>query len=368
LISPTTGDRTGAVARTERSGPLTPFLARHRWWITRTLVLPLHVAVFASVAFFLVRLVPGDPVMARVDASGGFTPEDYARAAEQMGLAGSIWDQFGRFWSELVTLNLGISPVTGRPVWEEVMSRLPSTIELVTLGLLGSIVLALVFALVTVTTRSPRLHAVLRGYGKLAGAVPDFAVAILGLVLFFVVLQVVPAPLGRVGPRMVLPVITGFPLFDAVLAGDGAVFGAIAERYVLPLSVLVLVHAPSLWRQLSLGLSEQVTAPPTLFKVASGATRLSVYLSVLRRASASSVVMLGAMFGGLIGGVVVIEELFGFGGVGRFAITSVENLDFVGLQGFLVVVAGLCLLVFFAVDLANMILDPRRRPGVRADG
>ncbi|GAA0935373.1 ABC transporter permease [Pseudonocardia zijingensis] len=347
---------------------MTPFLARHRWWLTRTLVLPLHIAVFASVAFFLVRLVPGDPVMARVDASGGFTPEDYARAAEQMGLSGSIWEQFGRFWSALITFDLGTSPVTGRPVWEEVMSRLPSTIELVTLGLLGSVVLALVLALITLSTRRPRLHTVLRGYGKLAGAVPDFAVAILGLVLFYVVLQVIPAPLGRVDPRMSLPDVIGFPLLDSVITGRWDVVGAIVARYVLPLSVLVLVHTPSLWRQLSLGLSEQVAAPPTLFKVASGATRLSVYLSVLRRACASSVVMLGAMFGGLIGGVVVIEELFGFGGVGRFAITSVEQLDFVGLQGFLVVVAALCLLVFFLVDLVNMILDPRRRPGVRVDG
>ncbi|MFC5951537.1 ABC transporter permease [Pseudonocardia lutea] len=347
---------------------MTPFLARHRWWLTRTLVLPLHIAVFASVAFFLVRLVPGDPVMARVDASGGFTQEDYARAAEQMGLSGSVWEQFGRFWSELITFDLGTSPVTGRPVWEEVMSRLPSTIELVSLGLLGSVVLALVLAFITVTTRSPRLHAVLRGYGKLAGSVPDFAVAILGLVLFFVVLQVIPAPLGRVDPRMTMPDVTGFPLLDSVVTGQWGVLGAISERYVLPLAVLVLVHTPSLWRQLSLGLSEQVNASPTLFKVASGATRPSIYLSVLRQASASSVVMLGAMFGGLIGGVVVIEELFGFGGVGQFAITSVEQLDFVGLQGFLVVIAGLCLLVFFLVDLVNMILDPRRRPGVRADG
>ncbi|MCF7549611.1 ABC transporter permease [Pseudonocardia sp. WMMC193] len=347
---------------------MSPFLARHRWWITRTLVLPLHVAVFASVAFFLVRLVPGDPVMARIDASGGFTQEDYDRAAEQMGLAGSVWSQFGRFWSELVTGNLGVSPVTGRPVWEEVMSRLPSTVELVTLGLLGCVALALVLAAITVTTRSPRLHAVLRGYGKLAGSVPDFAVAILGLVLFFVVLQVIPAPLGRVDPRMTMPDVTGFPLLDSVITGDWPVFAAITARYALPLAVLVLVHTPSLWRQLSLGLSEQVTASPTLFKVASGATRTSIHLSVLRRASASSVVMLGAMFGGLIGGVVVIEQLFGFGGVAQFAIGSVEQLDFVGLQGFLVVIAGLCLLVFFLVDLVNMILDPRRRPGVRVDG
>jgi peptide/nickel transport system permease protein len=77
--------------------------------------------------------------------------------------------------------------------------------------------------------------------------------------------------------------------------------------------------------------------------------------------------MVGALFGGLVGGVVVLEQLFGLGGIGQFAIDSVESVDFLGLQGFLVVIAALCLVAFFAVDIVNMLLDPRRRPGASAD-
>ncbi|SMH49509.1 peptide/nickel transport system permease protein [Rathayibacter oskolensis] len=347
---------------------MTAFLTRNRWWITRALVLPLHIAVFATVAFFLVRLVPGDPVLARMDTSAGFSQEDYDSAAASMGLGGSLWDQLVRFWQQLLGFDLGTSPITGRPVWTEIMTRLPSTIELVTLGLLGAVLLALTLALVMMLTSNRHLHAALRFYGRLAGSVPDFAVAILGLVLFYTFLRIVPAPIGRVDPGATLPVITGFPLIDTVISGDGAGFVSLWAHYALPLAVIVLVHTPSLWKQLGLGVEEQVSAPSTLFKIASGATRFSVYRSILRRASASSVVMLGAMFGGLIGGVVVIEQLFGFGGVGTFAITSVETLDFLGLQGFLVVIAALCLIVFFLVDIANMLLDPRRRPGARVDG
>ncbi|NQX25797.1 ABC transporter permease [Microbacteriaceae bacterium VKM Ac-2854] len=347
---------------------MTAFLTRNRWWITRSLVLPLHIAVFATVAFFLVRLVPGDPVLARIDTSAGFTQADYEAAAESMGLGGTIWDQFGVFWAQLLRFDLGTSPITGRPVWTEIMTRLPSTVELVSLGLIGSILLALALALITMLTNSPRLHNVLRFYGRLAGSVPDFAVAILGLVLLYTILRIVPAPIGRVNPGESLPFITGFPMIDTVISGDWVGFASLWAHYALPLAVIILVHTPSLWKQLNLGVEEQVSAPPTLFKIASGATRFSVYRSILRRSSASSVVMLGAMFGGLIGGVVVIEQLFGFGGVGTFAITSVETLDFLGLQGFLVVIAGLCLIVFFLVDIVNMLLDPRRRPGARVDG
>ena len=78
--------------------------------------------------------------------------------------------------------------------------------------------------------------------------------------------------------------------------------------------------------------------------------------------------MIGALFGGLVGGVVVLEQLFGFGGLGQFAITSVDNIDFLGLQGFLVVIAAICLIAYFLVDILNMLLDPRRRPGARIDG
>ncbi|GAA4675669.1 ABC transporter permease [Frondihabitans cladoniiphilus] len=343
------------------------YLGRNRWWLVRTGWLPIHIAFFATVAFFLVRLVPGDPVLARLDTSGGYTKAEYNAAAKSIGLDGSIWHQLGLFWSKLIQGNLGVSPVTGRPVWTELISRLPSTVELVTLGLVGSIVLSLALAMLQLRSSSPTVHKVLRGYGRIAGAVPDFAVAILGLVVLYTVLRVIPAPIGRVTPGIPTRTLTGFPLLDDVLTASWPALGSTLAHYALPVLVIIVVHTPNVWKQLTLGLQEQAPAPSTLFKIASGATRPAIYRSVLRRASASAVVMLGALFGGLIGGVVVLEQIFGFGGLGQFAINSVDNLDFLGLQGFLIVIAGIALIVYFLVDIVNMLLDPRRRPGVRVD-
>jgi ABC-type dipeptide/oligopeptide/nickel transport system permease component len=360
---------TAAVPQRHTRGRADAWLARNRWWLLRSLVLPVHIAVFATISFFLVRLVPGDPVLARMDTSGSFSQEDYDAAAQAMGLDGSILDQFGAFWQQLIHLDLGTSQITGRPIWEEITSRLPSTIELVLLGLVGAVLLSFTLALATLLSNSARVHRVLAGYGKLAGAVPDFALAILGLVLFYTILRIIPAPIGRTSPGLAaVDTVTGFPLLDAVIAGNGEVLGSIVSHYVLPVLVIVLVYTPNIWKQLALGVEEQAAAPSTLFKIASGATRASIYRSILRRASASAVVMIGALFGGLVGGVVVLEQLFGFGGIGAFAITSVDNLDFLGLQGFLVVIASLCLVAYFLVDILNMLLDPRRRPGARVDG
>jgi peptide/nickel transport system permease protein len=218
-----------------------------------------------------------------------------------------------------------------------------------------------------VSTANRHVHAVLRFYANLTGALPDFAVAIVGIVVFFTLLHIAPAPIGRADAGVTIPVVTGFPLLDTILTGEFSVTVSMAAHYALPVLVIVFIHASGLWRQLGLGLEEQIAEPPTLFKIASGATRRSIYRSILRRATASSIVMLGTKFGALLGGVIVLERLFGFGGVGQFAVDSVTSLDFNGLQGVLVVIASLCLITFFLVDIVNMALDPRRRPGVRVD-
>ncbi|HEY1701568.1 MAG TPA: ABC transporter permease [Trebonia sp.] len=343
------------------------FLVRNRWWMTRTLVLPVHLFVFSVCAFFLVRLIPGNPVLARMDLSGGFSQADYDRMAKSMGLYGSIWSQLGTFLNQLVHLNLGISNTYDEPVWSEIMSRLPPTLEVIFLGLAGAILITLVLAAVSLTTSNRRVHAVLRGYGNLTGAIPDFALAILAIVVFYTMIPLIPAPVGRLAPGVPMPYLTGFPLLDTILAANWSDFASMCAHYAVPVLVIAFIHACGLWRQLQLGLDEQAAEPATLFKISSGATRGSVYRSVLRRAAASSIVQLGAKFGALLGGVIVLERLFGFGGVGQFALDAVSDLDFPGLQGFLIIVASLCLVAWFFVDIINMTLDPRRRPGTRVD-
>jgi ABC-type dipeptide/oligopeptide/nickel transport system permease component len=76
--------------------------------------------------------------------------------------------------------------------------------------------------------------------------------------------------------------------------------------------------------------------------------------------------MAGTLFGYLIGGAVVLEGLFSFGGMGQYLVQAVQSADLTAMQGFLIVAAAVSLVIFLQVDLVNMTLDPRRRPGVRA--
>lgn len=341
---------------------------RNRWWLVRTLRLPLDLAVFATLAFFLVRLLPGDPVdVALATRSDPVTPELTQALRESMGLDGSMWSQLLRFWSGLLTGDLGTSLVSGAPVTQEVFSRLPATIELIVLGLGGALLTALVLGFLYIRFSNRVLRRGVRMITGFATSVPVFVVAIFGIVVFYVILDWLPAPLGRTGGNP-LPVVTGFPLLDEVITGSWTSLGETLVRYVLPVGAMVLTYTPNLLTQLVGGLDRELDQTTTRFQVAAGASRPWVYFSVMRRSASSVVVIFGLFFGSLIGGAVTIESLFGFGGIGQLGIRSVDTADFPALQGFLILVVAFCLVMFLLVDLVNMWLDPRRRPGVATEG
>lgn len=342
------------------------FLGRQRWWLGRVAVLPLHLLVFAVAAFFLVRAIPGDP--AREVVGPEATEADYLATKAQLGLDGSLWSQLMSYLSDLLHFDLGNAIMTGRPVTTDIADRLPGTLELA--GIAFFFLLAITLLLSAVVVSRPRSIAAraVRGYAQAAGAVPEFVVGVVGIFLFYATLQVVPAPTGRVRAGLTEPEpLTSFPLLDAILRGDTVVVSSMISHLLLPIAVLVLSVTPILLKQLLTALDSSLTAQPTMFKIATGSARKYIYASAYRRALPPTVALFGMVFGSLLGGAVILETLFGLGGMGRYAVEAVAATDLIALQGFLLVVAAISLIVFLCVDLVNMLLDPRRKPG-RAGG
>ncbi len=335
----------------------------NRWWILRLVRLPVDIFVFATIAFFLIRLLPGDPVAVAVASRNeAVTPETVAAVRAQMGLDGSIWEQLLHFWGGLFRGNLGDSLQTSIPVVTEVFSRLPSTLELILLGLLGAFVACLVLGFVYVRFANPLLRRAVRFYSSFATTVPVFVVAIFLIVLFYVVLAWLPAPLGRAAGT--LPVVTGFPILDEIITGSWSMLGETLVAYIMPVAAMVITYTPNLLTQLIGGLDRELEQTTTRFQVAAGAPRRWIFVSLFRRSLPSVIVVFGLFFGSLIGGAVTIESLFGFGGIGQLGVRSVQTVDFPALQGFLIIVVTVCLIAMLVVDLINMALDPRRRPGI----
>lgn len=346
---------------------VTAFLGRQRWWMGRVAVLPLHILVFAVAAFFLVRAIPGDPARELVGPEA--TEADYLATKAQLGLDGGLWSQLQSYLADLLHFDLGNAIMTGRPVATDIADRLPGTLELA--GIAFGFLVAITLLLSAVVVAWPKSFAarLVRGYAQAAGAVPEFVVGVVGIFLFYATLQVVPAPSGRLRAGLAEPEsVTSLPLLDAMLAGDTAVVSSMISHLLLPIVVLVVSVAPILLKQLLTALDSSLTAQPTLFKIATGSARKYVYASAYRRAMPPTVSLFGMVFGSLLGGAVILETLFGLGGMGSYAVESVAATDLVALQGFLLVVAAIALIVFLAVDLINMLLDPRRKPGRQGGG
>lgn len=314
--------------------------------------------IFVVAAFFLVQLIPGDPL---VSSSGGrLSGEALEKAREVYGLNGSLASQFWSYLTSLFSFDLGESIATGRPVAEDMATR--ATLELIGTGLFFACLVALPMSYFVVTKPTNRFSKVLRSYASSAGAIPEYVVGILFLFVFFATLAWVPAPSGRLDPILMPPAeVTGFPILDAFIAGDAEAANSYISHLILPVAVMVVSHTAILVKSLILALDTEIDNPATRFRIASGAPRRIVIASVYRRALPSAVAMLGMIFGLLLGGAVVLESLFGLGGLGQYAVDAVRASDVFALRSFLVVIAGLCLIVYFLTEVATGLLDSRRR-------
>ena len=338
------------------------------WWMRRLANLPVHVSRHAIAPFLAVRMIHGDPVRT---ISGGqtMTPEQYDAARESLGLTGSVFSQLTTFLGNILTLDFGVSIINGAGVLDKMTRRLPETLELALMAMVVSSVLTLALGYFVVTKPRNPFSRVVAAYARAAGAVPDFCLGVAGIFLFYSVLQWSPAPIGRYDSLLNAPPrVTGLPFVDALLSSDLILMQSMVAHLWLPVAVLVIAYAPMLLKLFIRSLEQSKDAQATKFRIASGASNTMVLLSIARRALPSTVAMFGTIFGFMLGGAVIVEQLFAMPGMGEYAVQAVTRSDFVALQGFLIIVAAVALVVFFFVDRVNMLLDPRRRPGVQAEG
>jgi ABC-type dipeptide/oligopeptide/nickel transport system permease component len=337
---------------------------RNRWWVQRLAMLPVHLFVFSIAVFFLIRLIPGDPVLT-IAGSDDLSPGQYLKMQEALGLSGSLFSQLVAYLGNILTLDFGRSPIDGLGVLDQMSVRFPSTLEIALIAMFFAVLVTVALGIVGMLRPHNPISRFVAFYARAAGAIPDFVLGVAGILLFYTVLRWAPAPIGRYAPGLNPPPhTTGFPLLDSALSGDTILLSSMAEHLWLPILILVLGSAPAMLKIFQRSVARILADETTLFRIASGAPRHVVVASIVRRALPAMVTMCGLSFGFLLGGAVIIEQLFSIPGMGQYAIQAVGRSDFVALQGFLIIVASAVLVVFFLVDITNMLLDPRRRPGV----
>lgn len=310
------------------------------------------------VSFLLVKTIPGDPAVLMLGPTA--TPEAIASLRARMGLDEPLLVQFGIYLKALLHGDLGTSWQTTRPVLEDLMQRFPATLELVTLGLFVAIFIGIPLGLASAFKPKGWGARIADFYGMGAGALPDFWLALVLIYVFYTVLGVAPAPLGRIDLALVPPpAVTGMYTIDSLLAGDWDAFRSSVAHLVLPVLTLGLINAGPILKMTQSTVEKMLQSDFSRYEVLCGMPQSHVVRHALRNALPTVITIISVLYGFLIGGAVLVEIVFSWGGAGQYAVQGVLNSDFYPVLGFVLFSAVFSLFVYLVVDLIYVAIDPR---------
>lgn len=310
------------------------------------------------VSFLLVKSIPGDPAVLMLGPTA--TPEAIASLRAQLGLEEPLYVQFGIYVQNLLQGDLGTSWQTTRPVLEDLILRFPATLELVTLSLSLAILVGVSLGVFAARRPNGWVARVADFYGLSAGAIPDFWFALVLIFIFYTLLGWAPAPLGRMD--MIVfppPQVTGAYTIDSLIAGDFQAFRSALSHLVLPVLTLGLLNAGPILKMTQATMERMLESDFSRYEVLSGVPQRLVVRHALQNALPSIVTIISVLYGFLIGGAVLVEIVFSWGGAGQYAVQGVLNSDIYPVLGFVLFSAIFSLIVYIVVDLIYALLDPR---------
>ncbi len=310
-----------------------------RFVLNRIAVLiPMLLAV-SLVVFVMLRVAQGDPAMAYLRLSQiPPTDEALARARQLLGLDRPLAAQYLAWLRSALAGDFGRSYVTGRPVFGEVLHYLPATLELTAAALALALGLSLPLGMAAALRKDTALDNLVRGGSFVGVSLPNFWLGFLLVWIFSVRLGWLP-PLGRGG----------------------------LERLVLPAATLCLMSLCINTRLVRTSLLENMGHRFILYARARGLPESVVVRKHMLKNSLIPVLTAAGMhLGEMLGGAVVVESVFAWPGVGRFALSAIANRDYPVIQCFMLVMTVILVLCNLAVDVLYAWVDPRIR--LRGEG
>jgi len=312
------------------------------------------------VSFFMVKLIPGDPAVMMLGPTA--SQQSLAALRDKMGLSKPLWQQFAYYIGDVLHGNLGTSWQTTRPVTEDLLQRFPATLELVTFGLLLAIAIGFPLGVAAARLQSGPVRKFADYYGLLAGAMPDFWLALVLIYIFYTQLGWIAAPLGRIDLAVVPPkTITWSLVVDSLFTLNiDALFSSFGHL-VLPVLTLGIINAGPILKMTQTMVARALSSEFVQYAEICGLPRRVVLRQAVRAALPAIVTIISVLYGFLIGGAVLVEIVFSWGGAGQYAVQGVLNADVNPVLGFVVFSAVLSLVIYLVVDLIYYALDPRTR-------
>jgi peptide/nickel transport system permease protein len=306
--------------------------------------------------FFLARVVPADP--AALIAGESASREQIEALRQRYGFDKPLHVQLGIYLAQLATGNLGTSIYTGRPVLADLRERFPATLELTLVAIGVATLLGVPLGVLSALKRNAWLDHILRLCTTAGLAITGFWLGMM-LQLFFVMdLDLFPlgGRLSGPAPRA----ITGFFTLDALLSLNGAAFYNALQHLALPALTLAYPAFATIVRFTRSGVLDIVQRDFIMYEKAMGLPRrLIIFKYLLRNALTSTVAQIGLLFGSLLAGAVVTEQVFDWPGLGLYAVESIMKFDYQATLGITLWAGVAYSTANLLVDITQVIIDPR---------
>lgn len=313
------------------------------------------------VAFVLIRLVPGDPIMMMV-GERGMSPERHAELMQQYGFDRPLLVQYLFFLGNLLQGDLGRSIVTRAPVLREFLNLFPATVELALSAMLVAVLVGLPAGIIAAVRRGSIFDHTVMGISLTGFSMPIFWWGLLLIILFSGILQWTPVS-GRISLLYYVEPVTGFMLIDSLFfSEDEGAFASAVQHLILPAIVLGTVPMAVIARQTRSAMLEVLGEDYVRTARAKGLPpRRIIGLHALRNALIPVVTVIGLLVGTLFGGAILTETIFAWPGVGKWLVDSIQRRDYPSVQGGVVLIASIVMLVNLIVDLLYGLINPRIR-------
>jgi peptide/nickel transport system permease protein len=308
------------------------------------------------VVFLISNVVPTDP--ARIIAGENATEAQLVALRAELGLDQPLHRQFIIYLGDLASGDMGRSLYTQREISDDLIRRLPATLELTLLSITLAIFIGVPLGVISAIRRNTMIDQTLRVLSVSGLAVASFWLAMELQMFFSTKLGWTPLN-GRIsgfGPEE----ITGFFVIDSILTRDWENLRGSLWHMLLPAVTLALPAAATLLRFTRAGVLEVINSNYVLYESAMGFPRaVVIWKYVLRNALISTVTQIGLIFGALFSGAVVVEAVFDWPGLGSYAVQSILQSDTKAILGFSILVGVVFIGVNLLVDIVHTFIDPR---------
>ncbi|MCF8060178.1 MAG: ABC transporter permease subunit [Bacteriovoracaceae bacterium] len=317
-------------------------------------------------SFFVIRLVPGDPVMLLLGERGA-DPKVYREMKKELGLDRPVINQYGSFVLSTLKGDLGRSIISKRKVTEEFFGRFPATLELGLCALIFATLIGIPLGILAALKRNSFFDYFLMGGSLIGYSMPIFWWGLILIIIFSVGLGLTPVS-GRIDVVYEIKTLTGFYLIDTLLdseliSDEGfAPFRSAINHLILPAIAMGTIPLAVLARMTRSSMLEVLGEDYIRTARAKGLPYKKVILvHALRNALIPIITVLGLMFGSIITGAILTETIFSWPGIGKWLVASINARDYPVIQGGVLFIATMVVVINLSVDFIYALVNPKMR-------